>query len=218
VSSKIYHTRRPKNILRLQILFEKSDRNIDSKTKAEYEQLVPPLCTIEYACLKQTIKANNCNIVQISINRAGIIINGHHIFKACQELGIDLKIETKGIADELEAKEFIISINGIRIKLNPYQNVELATKLNEIEHENVKKRLSEADKFGSDVSWKAEKKIMVDDIKSIHTKLLIIAQTVANIEEENKTTQRAIALLKQTLIEFLSFKKDNLVRKREQRF
>ena len=183
---------------------EKNSRNIEIKTKQEYEQLVPPLTLTEYACLKQSIKSNNCNIFQISINRARIIINGHHIFKACQELGIVLKIEKKGFADELEEKEFIISINGIRIKLNPDQKVE--PKLNEIEHEKVKKRLSEAK-----VRWKAEKKIMVDeDIKSIHTKLLIIAQIVTNIEEENKTTQRAIALLKQTLIEFLSFKKDNL--------
>ena len=104
----------------------------------------------------------------------------HHRFKACKELEITPKIETKEFPDELEEKEFIISINRIKVESqNPNQKVE--PKLNEIEHEKVKKRLSEAK-----VRWKAEKKIMVDeDIKSIHTKLLIIAQIVANIEEEN---------------------------------
>jgi DNA modification methylase/ParB-like chromosome segregation protein Spo0J len=117
-----------------------SDRNIEIKTKSEYEQLVPPLTPIEFINLKQSIKENNGNIIPILVNGERIIIDGYHRFKACQELEITPKIETKEFADELEEKEFIININRNRRQLNAFQISELGYKLEEIEKQKARNR------------------------------------------------------------------------------
>ena len=145
-------------MLNLKVFDEKSNRTIEIKAKPEYEQLVPPLTLMEYTNLKQSIKENKGNIIPILVNEEGIIIDGHHRFKACQEFGITPKIETKEFADELEEKEFIIYINRNRRQLNTYQIAELATKLEEIEREKAKRRLSQAGKLGADIRWKAAEK------------------------------------------------------------
>ena len=116
------------------------NKKIEIKTKSEYEQLVPPLTPIEYNNLKQSIKENNGNIIPILVNKEGIIIDGHHRFKACKELEITPKIETKEFVDELEEKEFIISINRNRRHLNQFQISELGYKLEEIEKQKAKNR------------------------------------------------------------------------------
>jgi ParB-like chromosome segregation protein Spo0J len=56
-------------------------------TNQEYANLVPPLSAEEYESLKQSIKQNGL-WVPIVVNSQGVILDGHHRFKACQELGI----------------------------------------------------------------------------------------------------------------------------------
>ena len=115
-----------------------SDRNI--KIKPEYERLVPPLTPKEYTNLKQSIKENNGNAIPILVNKEGIILDGHHRYKICKELGIVPKIEIKEFADELEEKELIISINLNRRHLNPFQISELGLELEEIEKQKARYR------------------------------------------------------------------------------
>ena len=117
-----------------------TNKKIEIKTKSEYEHLVPPLTPKENNNLKQSIKESNGNIIPILLNKEGIIIDGHHRFTACQELGIVPKIETKEFADELEEKEFIISINRNRRHLNQFQISELGYKFEEIEKQKAKNR------------------------------------------------------------------------------
>jgi ParB-like chromosome segregation protein Spo0J len=57
------------------------------KTNQEYASLVPQLSTEEYESLKQSIKENGL-WVPIVVNKDGVILDGHHRYKACQELGI----------------------------------------------------------------------------------------------------------------------------------
>jgi hypothetical protein len=57
-----------------------------------------------------------------------------------------------------------------------------------------------------------------DDIFSTQNQLLSIALKVCNIEEENKATQRAVALLKQRFDEIITYRKDEKARNRERRF
>lgn len=137
---------------------EKSNRIIEIKTKPEYEELVPPLTPIEYINLKESIKENKGNTIPILVNKEEIIIDGYHRYKACLELGITPKVETKEFANNLEEKEFIISINRNRRHLNQFQISELGYKIEEIEREKAKRRLSEAGKFGAEIRWKADKK------------------------------------------------------------
>src|SRR6266496_2702863 len=53
----------------------------------EYEKIVPKLKSEEYQELKSSI-AENGLYHPIIINKDGFILDGHHRFKACSELGI----------------------------------------------------------------------------------------------------------------------------------
>jgi ParB-like chromosome segregation protein Spo0J len=114
--------------------------NIEIIVTPEYEQLIPQLTSIEYTNLKQSIKENNGNIIPIIVNKEGIIIDGHHRFKACKELGITPKIEIQEFSDSISEKEFIITINLNRRHLNQFQISLLGYKLEEIEKQKAKIR------------------------------------------------------------------------------
>jgi ParB-like chromosome segregation protein Spo0J len=51
----------------------------------EYARLVPKLSKEEYESLKESIKQNGL-WVPIIVNSQGVILDGHHRYKACQEL------------------------------------------------------------------------------------------------------------------------------------
>ena len=95
MSFKIYFKRRSIDNLNFKVFDEKSVRSIKIKSKPEYEQLVPPLALIEYTNLKQSIKENNGNTIPIIVNREETIIDGHHRYKTCRELGITPKMKAK---------------------------------------------------------------------------------------------------------------------------
>ena len=61
--------------------------NPQAKINPEYASLVPELSPEEYESLKQSIKEKGL-YVPIIVNQDGIVLDGHHRFKACQELGI----------------------------------------------------------------------------------------------------------------------------------
>ena len=56
----------------------------------EYDKLVPLLSSEEYESLKESIKENGLWL-PILCNSEGIILDGHHRFRACIELGIKTK-------------------------------------------------------------------------------------------------------------------------------
>jgi len=118
------------------------------KTNQEYASLVPQLSKEEYESLKQSIKENGL-WVPIVVNNDGVILDGHHRYKACQELGI--KIEpyetvTKEFEDKLHEKMFVIDCNLTRRQLNDFQRTELALKSKPILEEIVKQNESQGGK------------------------------------------------------------------------
>jgi ParB-like nuclease domain len=98
------------------------------RISSEYASLVPGLSPEEYESLKQSIKEENSLYVPIIINQNGIILDGHHRYKACQELGIEPKTLVKGFKDKLAEELFVINCNLIRRQLNNFQKTELALK------------------------------------------------------------------------------------------
>lgn len=99
------------------------------KINEEYASLFPQLSELEFQKLKEFIKTNGL-WYPIIVNKDGIVLDGHHRFKACQELGIkEPKIETKEFADPLLENKFIIESNLERRQLNDFQRIELALKL-----------------------------------------------------------------------------------------
>lgn len=106
---------------------------------AEYEKLVPALPELVYNNLKKSIKENG-QWVPIVINQSGIIIDGHHRFKICEELSIIPRYEQLNFENKLEEKKFVIECNLQRRHLNDFQRAELGIPLLEIEKELAKIR------------------------------------------------------------------------------
>jgi ParB-like chromosome segregation protein Spo0J len=68
------------------------------------------------------------------------VLDGHHRFRACIELGIEPDFEVRHFEDKLLEKKFVIEANLRRRHLNNFQLVELAIPLLEIEKALAKKR------------------------------------------------------------------------------
>jgi hypothetical protein len=97
------------------------------KTNPEYASLVSKLSPEEYESLKQSIKENGLH-VPIIVNQNGIILDGHHRYKACQELGVEPKTLVREFKDKLDEQLFVIDCNLIQRQLNNFQKTELALK------------------------------------------------------------------------------------------
>lgn len=94
---------------------------------SSYSALVPPLTGDEYADLKKSI-AESGQYIPIIVNRDGIILDGHHRFRICQELSIKPKTMIKEFDNPLHEKLFVIDCNLQRRHLNQFQRIELALK------------------------------------------------------------------------------------------
>jgi ParB-like chromosome segregation protein Spo0J len=118
-----------------------STNNRTISTKKEYLKLIPSLSESEFESLKQSIKEQGLHIPVI-VNKQGIVVDGHHRFRACKELGIPLQFHTKEFKDPLEEKEFVIEVNLNRRQLNIFEKVQLGYSLEHIEKERAKRRMS----------------------------------------------------------------------------
>jgi DNA modification methylase len=130
----------------------------------EYEKIIPKLKPEEYQELKSSI-AKNGLYHPIIINKDGFILDGHHRFKACSELGIIMlhqrqqqeeektKFEVKSFESKYSEKIFVIDANLARRQLEPYSRVELVL-LKKEEHLKLgKQRMSKAAEKGNDIKW-----------------------------------------------------------------
>lgn len=101
---------------------------IQIQTKKEYEKLVPPVPKEEYLQLKNSIQ-NNGLYLPIIINEKGIVLDGHHRFRVCKELGINPKTQTKKFQNKTDEIIFVGESNLHRRQLTPLQRIELVSKL-----------------------------------------------------------------------------------------
>jgi ParB-like chromosome segregation protein Spo0J len=111
------------------------------RIKEEYQNLLPPLSEIEFYLLKQSIKEDGLRI-PIIINKHGIILDGHHRFRACKELGFTPKYDVMEFKDSLEEKQFVMEFNLRRRQLGLFHRVEVGYNLEDIEKEIAKRRMS----------------------------------------------------------------------------
>src|SRR5688500_2869175 len=97
------------------------------KIESKYCGIVQPLNANEYEALKSSIKAHGL-YHPITINKAGTVLDGHHRLRACRELGIPPRFETK-VFDSKELEEiFVIDSNATRRHLSRLKLVELLLK------------------------------------------------------------------------------------------
>jgi ParB-like chromosome segregation protein Spo0J len=104
------------------------------------------LSSEEFESLKQSIKEASGLYVPIIVNQEGIILDGHHRFKACQELEIEPRTIVREFSDKLEERLFVIDCNLIRRQLNHFQRTELALKSKPILEAIVKENESRGGK------------------------------------------------------------------------
>jgi len=110
----------------------------------EYEKLVFPMSSDEYNTLKESIRQSDGLWIPIICNVEGIILDGHHRFRACVELKIKPKAVVKEFENKLLEKKFVIECNLKRRQLNDFQRAELGMTLLEIEHELAQQRQIDA--------------------------------------------------------------------------
>jgi len=113
----------------------------------EYDKLLPRMSDEEYNQLKASIKAEGQHY-PIIVNEDLEVLDGHHRFRACTELGIEPDFEVRKFENKLLEKKFVIETNLRRRHLNNFQLVELAVPLLEIEKALAKKRQMKGGSIG----------------------------------------------------------------------
>jgi ParB-like chromosome segregation protein Spo0J/DNA-directed RNA polymerase subunit RPC12/RpoP len=111
----------------------------------QYEKMLPTMSQEEFEQLKESIRTEGQHY-PIIVSENLEVLDGHHRFRACLELGIDPDFEVKYFEDKLLEKKFVIEANLRRRHLNNFQLVELAVPLLEIEKAIAKKQKSINDK------------------------------------------------------------------------
>ncbi len=116
----------------------------------EYDKLLPKMSEEEFSELKKSIQTEGQHYPIIA-NENLEVLDGHHRFRACTELGIEPDFEVRKFEDKLLEKKFVIEANLRRRHLNNFQLIELAVPLLEIEKALAKKRQSKGGKNGRDM-------------------------------------------------------------------
>jgi len=122
----------------------RSARGVRIKVNPEYEALLPKLPKEEYEALKESIRKNGL-YNPITVNPDGVILDGHHRYRACQELGVKPRVEILDLGDPLLEKRYVVEANLVRRHLTTFQKVEMALPLIEIERELARRRMLRGD-------------------------------------------------------------------------
>ena len=156
----------------------------------EYEKLLPKMSDEEFAELKASIEAEGQHY-PIVANEDLVVLDGHHRFRACIELGIEPDFEVRKFEDKLIEKKFVIEANLRRRHLTKFQLVELGVPLLEIEKALAKKRQSEAGKIGRNIQLG----LVPDDAKPVLSKSKATAVVAKKVGVSTRTFERGKKIL-----------------------
>ncbi len=156
----------------------------------EYQKLLPKMSDEEFQELKASIKAEGQHY-PIVANEDLEVLDGHHRFRACTELGIEPDFEVRKFMDKLIEKKFVIEANLRRRHLTKFQLVELGVPLLEIEKELAKKRQIEGGKLGRSMQLG----LALDDAKPAFTKSKATAAVAKKVGVSTRTFERGKKIL-----------------------
>jgi ParB-like chromosome segregation protein Spo0J len=114
----------------------------------EYDKQVPKLSEQEYNSLMESIKEYG-QLSPILVNQDGVVLDGHHRFRICQDLGIEPQYRVIPFDDKVDERLFVSKSNleGKGRHLNNFRRTELALKsksdLREIARRNSKASLKQ---------------------------------------------------------------------------
>ena len=77
------------------------------RTIPEYEKLIPALNKRKYEDIKRDIQEKG-QLDPIDVNEDGVILDGHHRYKICKELGIEPKGKVRKFKTKEEERNFVI--------------------------------------------------------------------------------------------------------------
>jgi ParB-like chromosome segregation protein Spo0J len=168
----------------------------------EYEKLLPKMADEEFTELKLSIQTEGQHY-PIIVNEDLEVLDGHHRFRACTELGIEPDFEVRKFEDKLLEKKFIIEANLRRRHLNKFQLVELAAPLLEIEKELAKKRQVKGGKNGRNLQLGLAPEDAKPEFKAKATEIVARKAGVSTrtFERGKKILERASEVDKQRLRE-----------------
>lgn len=88
-------------------------------------QLLPPLTDEEYAALRDDIRERGVQVA-VEFDENGVVLDGHHRLRACQELGIEdfPRLVRRGLTEQ-EKRSHVRALNLDRRHLNQEQKREL---------------------------------------------------------------------------------------------
>ena len=168
----------------------------------EYSRLLPKMTDEEFEELKASIKAEGQHY-PIIVNEDLEVLDGHHRYQACIELGIEPDFEVRRFDDKLLEKKFVIEANLRRRHLNNFQLVELAVPLLEIEKALAKKRKAKSIEEGSDLPIGIEQDDVEPEFKAEATQVVARKAGVSTrtFEKGKKILEKASEDEKQKLRE-----------------
>lgn len=137
----------------------------------EYEKLLPKMSEEEFAELKASVQTEGQHYA-IIVNEDLEVLDGHHRYRACTELGIEPDFEVRKFDDKLLEKKFVIEANLRRRHLNNFQLVELAVPLLEIEKALAKQRQSKGGKNGRNLQLGIAPEDAVPEFKAKTTEVV----------------------------------------------
>ena len=108
----------------------------------EYDRQVPKLSEQECNSLIQSMKDYG-QLSPILVNQDGVVLDGHHRFRICQELGFEPQYKVMIFKDKVEERLFVIKSNlaGKGRQLNNFRRTELALKSKPDLREIAKRRI-----------------------------------------------------------------------------
>jgi ParB-like chromosome segregation protein Spo0J len=87
--------------------------------------------SLPYKSLKESIKQDGL-WAPLIVNHDGILLDGHHRYKVCRELGIEPHYNVKEFKNEFYEKLFVIDCNLKRRQLNNFQSqISIKVKVNQ---------------------------------------------------------------------------------------
>lgn len=106
----------------------KSTKTFKFTILKKYSDALPGLNKEEEKALAESIRLQGLQI-PITINKEGVIIDGHHRYQICVDRGIKIKYIIKEFDSEDEEFQFVIETNLNRRQLNAFQKIETYSKL-----------------------------------------------------------------------------------------
>ena len=121
--------------------------NLELSINPEYEKLVPTLRDDHYNTLKKSIKENGLWL-PIVANSQGVILDGHHRYRACTDLGVAIQCVIRDFTSKNDEIIFVGESNLARRQMSDIENIQLVMKLEPNYVQQAKERMSEGGKEG----------------------------------------------------------------------